>query len=214
MVDEALSSASLARRLYDVALEAPGAAGFARMEKVRRASTYELCLLACEWGVDLEGPSSAGGGRGPRRAPPRRGRARREGRRGADARATAAGARAAARPEVDSPRATSFAPGLLRSQSERSTLESLTLGLARRQGRGAARAPQGATRARRCEARGGSNRVDGVRVGRRADRERRRLATDARVTEATRPPPRHEHTHPQRVRTGGAAFLALLAAPS
>ena len=46
MVDEALSSASLARRLYDVALEAPGAAGFARMEKVRRASTYELCLLA------------------------------------------------------------------------------------------------------------------------------------------------------------------------
>ena len=35
-----------------------------------------------------------------------------------------------------SPRATSFAPGLLRSQSERSTLESLTLGLARRHGRG------------------------------------------------------------------------------
>ena len=136
MVDEALSSASLARRLYDVALEAPGAAGFARMEKVRRASTYELCLLASEWGVDLEGPSSA--------APAARAEAARPPAAAApvardDAEQSArdrGGAPSPARPEVDSPRATSFAPGLLRSQSERSTLESLTLGLARRHGRG------------------------------------------------------------------------------
>ena len=131
MVDEALSSASLARRLYDVALDAPGTAGFARMERVRRSSTYELCLLACEWGVDLEGFSRAEEVARPSAAPAAAATKDAE----QDARHhRGVLSRSPPRPEVDSPRATTFAPGMLRSQSESGMLGPFP-GLARRQGR-------------------------------------------------------------------------------